>query len=105
MISLEVYVKTRGALSANHDEDEISCIFWCIQSEDVDIEVNSNLPGVHAGMIYQGESEEPKARISKALRIAVEHEPTELDLINRLIDIVRYYNPDIITGYEVHRTS
>lgn len=104
-MSLEVHVNTRGTLSANPDEDEISCLFWCLQSEDEDIEVNSHLPGVHVGMIYQGEGDRPEAKISKALRVEVEHEPTELDLINRLVDIVRYHDPDIITGYEVHNGS
>lgn len=105
IMSLEVHVNTRGTLSANPVEDEIACIFWCLQSEDEDIEVNSHLPGVHVGMIYQGEGDRPESKISKALRIEVEHEPTELDLINRLVDIVRYNDPDIITGYEVHNSS
>ncbi|OQE38287.1 hypothetical protein PENCOP_c008G04219 [Penicillium coprophilum] len=104
-MSLEVHVNTRGTLMANPEEDEITCIFWCIQSEDEDLEVNSHLPGVHVGMVYHGEGKRPEAKISKALTIDVEHEPTELDLINRLIDLVRYYDPDIITGYEVHNAS
>jgi DNA polymerase zeta len=104
-MSLEVHVNTRGALSANPAEDEISCIFWGLQSEDEDIEVNGHLPGVHVGMIYQGEGERPESKISKALPIDMEHEPTELDMINRLVDIVRYHDPDIITGYEVHNAS
>ncbi|CAI7665772.1 unnamed protein product [Penicillium manginii] len=104
-MSLEVHVNTRGALSANPEEDEISCIFWCIQSEDDDIEVNSHIPGVHVGMIYQGDGETPVAKISKALRVELEHESTELDMINRLVDIVRDLDPDIITGYEVHNGS
>ncbi|OQE23950.1 hypothetical protein PENFLA_c010G01476 [Penicillium flavigenum] len=104
-MSLEVHVNTRGALLPNPEEDEITSLFWCIQSEDEDIEVNSHLPGVHVGMVYHGEGERPEAKISKALTIDVGHEPTELDLINRLIDIVRYYDPDIITGYEVHNAS
>ncbi|KAJ5198100.1 uncharacterized protein N7498_007217 [Penicillium cinerascens] len=105
IMSLEVHVNTRGALSANPVEDEISCIFWGLQSEDEDIEVNSHLPGVHVGMIYQGEGERPESKISKALRIDMEHEPTELDMINRLVDIVRYHDPDIMVGYEVHNGS
>ncbi|KAJ5459841.1 DNA polymerase zeta catalytic subunit [Penicillium daleae] len=104
-MSLEVHVNTRGSLLAHPDEDEISCLFWCLQSDDEDIEVNGYLPNVHVGMVYQGEGDRPEAKISKALRIEVEHEPTELDLINRLIDIVRYHDPDIITGYEVHNGS
>ncbi|KAJ5116216.1 hypothetical protein N7456_000564 [Penicillium angulare] len=104
-MSLEVHVNTRGNLSANPVEDEISCIFWCLQSEDEELEVNSHLPGVHVGMIYQGEDEKPEAKVSKALRIDMEYEPTELDLINRLVDIVRYHDPDILTGYEIHNAS
>ncbi|KAJ5144472.1 hypothetical protein N7526_001980 [Penicillium atrosanguineum] len=104
-MSLEVHVNTRGAFSANPAEDEISCIFWGLQSEDEDVEVNSHLPGVHVGMIYQGEGGRPEFKISKALRIDMEHEPTELDMINRLVDIVRYHDPDILIGYEVHNGS
>ncbi|KAJ5296921.1 uncharacterized protein N7443_007814 [Penicillium atrosanguineum] len=104
-MSLEVHVNTRGAFSANPVEDEISCIFWGLHSEDEDIEINSHLPGVHVGMIYQGEGERPESKISKALRIDMEHEPTELDMINRLVDIVRYHDPDIMIGYEVHNGS
>lgn len=104
-MSLEVHVNTRGVLLPNPEEDEISCIFWCIQSDDQDVDVNGNLPGVHVGMIAQGSGDGPTSKLSKALRIELEHEPTELDLINRLVDIVRYHDPDIITGYEVHNGS
>ena len=104
-LSLEVHVNTRGSLVANPDEDEITCVFWCLQSEDEDLEVNSHLPGVHVGMIYQGEGERPETKVSKVMKIDMEHEPTELDLINRVVDIVRYHDPDIITGYEVHNGS
>lgn len=104
-MSLEVHVNSRGTLSANPEEDEISCVFWCIQSEDEDLEVNSHLPGVHVGMVYQGEGDQPEAKVTRALKIDVEHEPTELDLINRIVDIVRFHDPDIITGYEVHNAS
>jgi DNA polymerase zeta len=104
-MSLEVHVNTRGTLLPNPDEDEITCMFWCVQSEDEDLEVNSHLPGVHVGMVYHGEGERPEAKVSKALTIDVECEPTELDLINRLIDLVRHHDPDIITGYEVHSAS
>ncbi|KAJ5334858.1 C4-type zinc-finger of DNA polymerase delta [Penicillium brevicompactum] len=104
-MSLEVHVNTRGTLFPNPEEDEITCMFWCIQSEDEEVEVNSHLPGVHVGMVYQGEGERPEAKITKALKLDVEHEPTELDLINRLVDLVRYHDPDVITGYEVHNAS
>ena len=56
-------------------------------------------------MIFQGEDDVPETKIVRALRIDVEHQPTELDLINRVVDIVRSCDPDIITGYEVHNNS
>lgn len=105
IMSLEVHVNTRGVLSPNPEEDEVSCVFWCIKSEDKDLDPNGNISGVHVGMIFQGEGDVPETKIVRALKIDVEHQPTELDLINRVVDIVRFYDPDIITGYEVHNNS
>ncbi|RDW86204.1 DNA-directed DNA polymerase zeta catalytic subunit REV3 [Aspergillus mulundensis] len=97
-MSLEVHVNTRGVLSPNPEDDEIASFFWCINSEEDPDEIPS-------GVVFQGEGKPPELKISKALRFEWEHEPTELDLINRLVDIVRLYDPDIITGYEVHNGS
>ncbi|KAJ0422161.1 hypothetical protein BJY00DRAFT_300527 [Aspergillus carlsbadensis] len=102
-MSLEVHVNTRGQLSPDPEEDEIVSFFWCVGSEDDDSEDNS--PCSQAGVVFQGEGKRPELRISKALSIAWEHEPTELDLINKLVDLVRLYDPDIITGYEVQSGS
>ncbi|KAL5049890.1 hypothetical protein BDW71DRAFT_174245 [Aspergillus fruticulosus] len=101
-MSLEVHVNTRGVLLPNPEEDEIASFFWCINSEDESFE---ELSAASMGVIFQGEEERPELKISKALRFVCEHEPTELDLINRLVDIVRLHDPDIITGYEVHNSS
>jgi DNA polymerase zeta len=35
----------------------------------------------------------------------VDEEDSELDLINRLTDIVRDFDPDVLTGYEVQSAS
>lgn len=105
IMSLEVHVNSRGVLSPNPEEDEISCVFWCIQSEDEDLDANGNIPGVHVGMVYHEEGDVPETKIVRALRIETDQQTTELDLINRVVDIVRFYDPDIITGYEVHNNS
>ncbi|PYI07055.1 DNA polymerase zeta catalytic subunit [Aspergillus sclerotiicarbonarius CBS 121057] len=105
IMGLEVHVNTRGVLSPNPEEDEITCAFWCLHSEDGDLDANGTVPGVHVGMISQGEDDRPDIKTPKALRIDWEHETTELDLINRVVDIVRWHDPDIITGYEVHNSS
>jgi DNA polymerase zeta len=35
----------------------------------------------------------------------VEEEDSELDLINRITDIVRNFDPDVLTGFEVQSAS
>lgn len=104
-MSLEVHVNTRGVLSPNPEEDEIASFFWCISAEDEFLEDNDVPSGTQIGIVFQGEGKRPELKVSKALRMDWEHEPTELDLINRLVDIVRLHDPDIITGYEVHNSS
>ena len=37
--------------------------------------------------------------------VEVESEDNELDLLNRMVDIVRTYDPDILSGFEVHNNS
>lgn len=104
-MSLEVHVNTRGVLSPNPEEDEIASFFWCINSEDELLDNSDVLSGAQIGVVFQGDEERPELKVSKALRMDWEHEPAELDLINRLVDIVRLHDPDILTGYEVHNSS
>ena len=40
-----------------------------------------------------------------SLGAVVDEEDSELDLINRLTDIVREFDPDILCGYEVQSSS
>lgn len=40
-----------------------------------------------------------------SLGAVVDEEDSELDLINRLTDIVRELDPDILSGYEVQSSS
>ncbi|MCJ1404208.1 DNA polymerase zeta [Xylographa trunciseda] len=105
LMSLEIHVNTRGSLVPDPEEDEISCIFWCLQSDDQDIDVNSTQNGTHVGILVLSESGELACKISKLVQVEVEEERTELDMINRMVDIVRSYDPDILTGFEVHGGS
>ena len=106
IMSLEVHANTRGTLLPNPEYDEIKCAFWCIQSDDEDMLVNGLNEGTHVGLVVLAEGEEDFARkISGTVDVEVDEESSELDLINRLISIVREYDPDILTGYEVHGSS
>lgn len=103
VMSLEIHVNTRGSFLPNPEEDEIAAIFWCVQSDDEDLDVNSTIANAQVGVLAQ--SSGAIERVAKALSVPVETEEFELDLINRLIDLVRTLDPDVLTGYEVHNSS
>ncbi|KAI9654687.1 MAG: DNA polymerase zeta [Trizodia sp. TS-e1964] len=101
VMSLEVHVNTRGDLVPNPLEDEIASICWCFQSGD---ELTSC--GSHSGILVLAPHGGPASKLSREFRMAeVEEENNELDLINKMVDIVRFHDPDILTGYEVHGGS
>jgi DNA polymerase zeta len=103
VMSLEVHVNSRETLAPNPKEDEIACVIWGLQSDDYDLDANGVLDGVHVGMLAQRSL--GLESILRSLSVDVEMEATELELITRLVDIVRFHDPDIITGYEVHNSS
>ena len=105
MMSLEVHVNTRGALAPNPDEDAIACVFWCVQSDDEDLESNGRKDGVRVGILAVADGQHTAKQIGRNARFDVEEEATELDVLTRMVDIVRRYDPDILTGYEVHNSS
>ncbi len=105
IMSLEVHVNTRGNLAPNPKEDEIACVFWCVQSDDDDFDTNGPQEGTHTGILVNDKTGKIAKNISRGFSVEVEAEPSELDILTRMTDIVREYDPDILTGYEVHNSS
>ncbi|KAI9885666.1 MAG: sla2 Src-like adaptor 2 [Watsoniomyces obsoletus] len=104
-MSLEIHVNTRGDLVPNPAEDEIACVFWCYQSDDDFWSSGREGDVGDIGILALSEDGGLAQKFSREVPVHVEEESSELDLINRMIDIVRYCDPDILTGYEVHDGS
>ena len=105
LMSLEIHVNTRGNLVPNPEEDEIACLFWCLQSQDGQINTNYNHQGTHVGILALSEMGGLAHRIAQQVNVEVVEESSELELMNKMVDIVRNYDPDILTGFEVHGGS
>lgn len=105
ILSLEIHVNTRANLVPNPEQDEIACVFWCIQSDDRNLELNGTNEGTHVGVVALSADGGLAHRIAQHSNAEVEEQDNELDLINRMVDIVREHDPDILTGYEVHGGS
>ena len=105
IMSLEVHVNTRGKLVPNLEIAGIECVFWCIQSDDQALEVNGVNEGTHVGVLALAEKGGLAHKIAQQYGVEVDEEAFELDIINRMVDIARHHDPDILTDYEVHGGS
>lgn len=104
-MSLEVHVNSRGSLVPNPEEDEIQCIFWATKSDESSQD-GSQLPdGTLAGIVVVSEDGEIAQRMRRHTKIEVMEEPSELDAMVRMIEIIRTYDPDVLAGFEVHGSS
>ncbi|KAF2723681.1 hypothetical protein K431DRAFT_282779 [Polychaeton citri CBS 116435] len=101
-MSLEVHVNTRGDLAPDPERDEVAMIFWCLADEQgEDDKIKRGIL-----VLSKDDPEMPdKVRRVVGNNVEVVEEDDELDLINRTIDIVRFFDPDILTGFEVHNSS
>ncbi|KAJ2990166.1 hypothetical protein NUW58_g3089 [Xylaria curta] len=104
-MSLEIHVNTRGKLVPNPEEDEVQAIFWCSKSdEDFATESNVSLP-MESGAIVLSEDGSLAQTMRRLTTTEIVEESSELDLMVRMVEIVRSRDPDILTGYEVHGSS
>ncbi|EMC98032.1 hypothetical protein BAUCODRAFT_120942 [Baudoinia panamericana UAMH 10762] len=85
-MALEVHINSRGDLAPDPERDEVSFVVWCLADE-------------------QMEDESVKMGIAVLDKVQIDAEDSELDVINRMVEIVRTYDPDILTGFEVHNSS
>ncbi|EXA40006.1 DNA polymerase zeta subunit [Fusarium oxysporum f. sp. raphani 54005] len=103
-MSLEVHVNTRGKFVPNPEEDEVQCVFWAIKSDGT-ASGSQDSAGVQTGILLLSNDAEFTQRIQRQTNAEVIEENSELDLMVRMVEIVRNHDPDILTGYEVHGSS
>ncbi|KAJ4386211.1 DNA polymerase zeta [Gnomoniopsis smithogilvyi] len=104
-LSLEVHVNSRGKLVPNPEEDEVQCIFWATKSDEHFQEGSQSDDSTVCGIIVVSEDGILAEKMRRQLKFEVMDEPTELDAMVRMVEVVRSRDPDILTGYEVHGSS
>jgi DNA polymerase zeta len=102
IMSLEVHINTRGSLAPNPEEDRIECIFWCVETDN-----GKKGNKYETGILTLSAEDGIAQHIGHSVNpdVYVEYEEDELEMLNKMIDIVRHHDPDILTGYEVHNGS
>lgn len=105
LMSLEVHVNTRDNFVPNPEQDKIQCVFWCLKSEG-NLSESSEVVGTNRlGIVVLSEDGKITTDITKQAPAEIQEESSELDLLIRIVEIVREHDPDILTGYEVHGGS
>ncbi|KAI1322625.1 DNA polymerase family B [Xylariaceae sp. FL0255] len=104
-MSLEIHVNTRKRLVPNPEEDEVQAIFWCSKSDENCATGDSASLNVQSGVIVLSEDGSMARAMQRLTNTEVIEESSELDLMVRMVEIVRTHDPDILTGYEVHGSS
>ncbi len=105
-MSLEVHVNTRGKLVPNPEEDEVKCIFWSVKSDEDFGQSSQNAPDkAQTGIIVFSEDGILAQQIRRQTSIEVLEEFSELDVLVRIVEVVRNLDPDVLTGFEVHGSS
>ncbi|CAJ2503950.1 Uu.00g113440.m01.CDS01 [Anthostomella pinea] len=104
-MSLEIHVNTRGKLVPNPEEDEVQCIFWCSKSDEHFATGDNASLATRSGIIVLSEDGTLARTLQRQTPVEVIEESFELDLMVRMVEIVRTHDPDILTGYEVHGNS
>jgi DNA polymerase zeta len=101
-MSLEVHVNTRADLSPDPEKDAVSMVVWCLAEEKLDEDTKVGIV-----VLTDPKDEKLVERIRGIVgnTVQIDEEDDELDLLNRMVDIVRSHDPDILTGYEVHNSS
>ncbi|GEM06150.1 DNA polymerase zeta subunit [Rhodotorula toruloides] len=104
VLSMELHVNTRDDLLPDPKEDAVEAIFYCLQSDNEDLDANGRSPNTHVGVIAVGTDD--SYRVLGITDYAVEFVEDELMLVRTFLDKLRDdWDPECVAGYEVHHAS
>lgn len=113
-MSLEIHVRTRGALRPDPQHDEIICMFYHIQNNSPETALAGDgsdqlaaLPSKVTGVIINEHPERRTCRIAHTVdaSLEVQHVYSEPELLLALVQLVGKWDPDIFAGYEIEMAS
>ncbi|KWU46737.1 DNA/RNA polymerase, partial [Rhodotorula sp. JG-1b] len=97
-------VNTRGTLLPDPQHDAIQAIFYCLQSDNEDLDVNGRAENTHVGVIAVGNKH--TLRVVGITDYDIHVVEDERTLIDTFVEWVRYdWDPECLGGYEVHHAS
>ncbi|GAA5992097.1 hypothetical protein JCM10908_000742 [Rhodotorula pacifica] len=104
VLTMELHVNTRGKLLPDPQQDAMQAIFYCLQSDNEDLDANGRADNTHVGVVAVGT--EDTCRVLGITSYTVDIVEDERALIDWFVESVRYeWDPECLGGYEVHHAS
>ncbi|EJS41398.1 rev3p [Saccharomyces arboricola H-6] len=104
-LTLEIQVNTRGDKVPDPIVDEVSMILWCLEEETFPLDLDIAYEGI---MIVHKDFKDNSfpTQIQQCVGdIPVMFYETESDMFEALTDLVLLFDPDILSGFEIHNSS
>ncbi|KAI8374784.1 hypothetical protein BD560DRAFT_393226 [Blakeslea trispora] len=102
--SVELHINTREQLLPNPEHDPVLIAFWCLQTKDQYIKSNGYSEEYCVGAIVMNQLDVFRIGLNDD-RLQVDYADTEEQLFDLLIEKIRYYDPDMLVGYETQNSS
>lgn len=83
-------------------KDEAVAVFWCLYDPNVQSENKDLTIQCHSGVIVTNNAKLSGQRLRD---LKMDLADNELDLLNKVIDLVHELDPDIVIGWEVQSAS
>ncbi|KAI7963511.1 hypothetical protein MJO29_003938 [Puccinia striiformis f. sp. tritici] len=113
VLAIEVYADSKKDRRPDPATDQIKVLFYCLKTERRDIEVNRPDSVTRVGIIMVDEHQSNTQAYSESLKLPkyaldncrIEVVDTEVELLNSLIDKIRTWDPEVLTGFELESGS
>ncbi|KAI0724555.1 hypothetical protein C8T65DRAFT_704388 [Cerioporus squamosus] len=99
VLALEVFAPSKGNKVPDAGDDEIAAVFYSFQGSDRE---DGGAFSCESGLIAVQNDKFSQRRLRS---VKAEFVDSELDLLNRVIDVILDFDPDIISGWEVQAAS
>ncbi|GMM34253.1 DNA-directed DNA polymerase [Saccharomycopsis crataegensis] len=102
LFAIEMHISTRGNLSPDYKQDEVSAIFWKIDPNSMSLKLDIVDQGI---LILKSNYDKATKRFASATTIPIEVFDSELDMFKELVSLVKVFDPDLLSSYEIHSSS
>uniref|UniRef100_A0A023F1I9 DNA polymerase n=1 Tax=Triatoma infestans TaxID=30076 RepID=A0A023F1I9_TRIIF len=101
LFAMELHIQTRGKFNPDPEHDQINALFYCVTNDGPQ---DSTTVKKLRGIIMVCSETKPESVLNQ-LKCEFTAVQTEAELFFKLVEIIRFYDPDILVGYEVEMLS